>query len=178
MKTPTKFFGVLVVVMLALVALNAHAEGRVLCTITVGATATDTQQITDGGLTCPWTAGATVPMQCPNAKVCYDPAVLDRLANGSQQMLLVRNLEADGGLGPNDGGTLADGGAVSSTSVRGAVATTGDFCANFLDSTGSPDPYLIYLDPGQRNIGIIAAEIGDGGSTVNCKFGDSRRRIQ
>ncbi len=163
----------------ALFALTVYAEGDVVCTITVGSsTSTDTQQMTDAGLVCPWTAGATVPMQCPNAKVCYDPAAFDRLADGGLPQLLVRNLEADGGLGPTDGGTLADGGAISTTSTRGPRATTGDLCANFLDSNGSSDPYLIDLSTGQRNISLIAAEVGDGGSTVDCKFANSKRRIQ
>lgn len=128
-----------------LVVYTAHAEGEVVCLVTVSGTATDTQKLhTDGGVDCAWGAGAAVAMQCPNAKVCYDPAAKDRLP--------------DGGTAP---GT--------------PVATTDDLCANFLNSNGLPDPYMIYLNPDQRNISLIAAEIGDGGTSVDCKFAKTRR---
>ncbi len=167
-----------VAALFAVLSAPAHAEGDLVCTITVSAGVTDTQQMTDGGLVCPWVAGAAVPMQCPNAKVCYNPGSLDRLSDGGLQQLLVRNLEADGGLGPTDGGTLADAGAVSTTSNRGPRASSGDLCVNFLDSSGNSDPYLIFLGTGQRNISLTAVEIGDAGATVNCKFANSKRRIQ
>lgn len=77
MKTPTKFFGALVVVMLGLVALNAHAEGEVVCIVTANtgaATTTGTPSaLGDGGTPCPWDYGAVVPMQCADCVVCYDP---------------------------------------------------------------------------------------------------------
>ncbi len=176
-----KILAVAVAVTLGLYLLapeSASAEGSVVCTIRVSNVANDTQLMTDAGTRCPWAAGAAVPMQCPNAKVCYDPGVLDRMTDGGLPQLLVRNLEADGGLGPTDGGVLADGGAVSSTSAAGPIATAGDICANFLATNGLPDPYVIYLDGTQRNIGLILAEAGDGGTTADCKFANSKRRIQ
>ncbi len=161
-----------------LAAPEARAEGSVVCSIRVSNVANDTQQMTDAGTVCPWAAGSAVPMQCGNAKVCYEPGALDRLSDGGRQQLLVMNLEADGGRGPTDGGVLADGGAVSSTSARGPYATVNSLCANFLATNGNPDPYIIYLDGTQRNISLILAEAGDGGTTADCKFANSKRRIQ
>lgn len=154
----------------------ANAEGEVVCTVAVKTGgATDTQQIdAGGGSACNWAAGSAVIMQCPNVEVCYDPAALDRLSDGGLQQLLVRNLEADGGLGPTDGGTLADGGAISTTSTRGNVATSADLCVDF---TTSKDPILIGLNPNERNISLIATVIGDGGTTGVCKMAATRRRI-
>lgn len=136
-----------------LITYTAHAEGEVVCLVTTSSTATDTQKLhTDGGTDCSWGAGAAIALQCPNAKVCYDPAVRARLPDGGPQVT------ADGGL------------------VPGPAADLNDLCANFLNSNGNPDPYMIYLNPDQQNIGLIAAEIGDGGTSVDCKLAKTRRR--
>lgn len=77
MKTPMKFFGAVVIVLVALLALNAHAEGEVVCIIqanTGAATTTGTQTaLGDGGSPCSWAPGAVVAMQGVNCVVCYDP---------------------------------------------------------------------------------------------------------
>lgn len=77
MKTPTKFFGALVVVAFVLVALNAYAEGETACIIqtsTGAATTTGTRTaLGDGGTPCNWSEGSVVAMQCDDSVVCYDP---------------------------------------------------------------------------------------------------------
>ncbi len=114
----------------------AHAEGDVVCVMSPNGTTASLTIQGDGGSACSWVAGATIAVQCPNAKVCYKP----------------------------DGG---------------AAVTTRDLCMNFLTASGSPDPYLISLSPSQKNISLIAAEVGDGGATADCKLAQTaRRRIQ
>ncbi len=113
---------------------TAHAEGDVVCVITVNTASASLTTQADGGSSCSWVNGATVAVECPNAKVCYKP----------------------------------DGGA--------AVATR-DLCMNFLTASGNPDPYLISLASSQKTFSMIAAEIGDGGTTTNCKLGLTTRRL-
>ncbi len=154
---------------------KAYAEGEVVCTINVSSSfAVDTQKVTDGGLTCPWAAGSAVIMQCPNVEVCYDPAAPNRLSDGGLPQTFVRLTEADGGLGPTDGGTLADGGVISTTADMGPVATTSDLCVSFVSS---PDPILIGLNPNQKNISLILNSAADAGTGGVCKFAATRRRI-
>lgn len=129
---------------------KAHAEGEVVCIITVNATtATDTQQMTDAGTACNWAAGAAVIMQCPNIEVYYDPATNDR--------------NADGGLPIN-----VDAG------IRGPVASSTDLAASFISN---PDPVLIGLNPNEKNISLLMNSAADAGASGICKFAATRRRI-
>lgn len=143
MKTPTKFFGALVVMMFALVALNAHAEGEVVCIVAPNTTTAITtgtpSALGDGGTPCPWTYGAVVPMQCVDCVVCYDPN--------------------------------------ASKSPAGVATVASDVCANFQTGALPADPILIGLSSTQRTISMIAASVGDGGSTCNCKMMATTRRV-
>jgi len=146
MKRSTRIAGVFVLLMCAL----AWAEGKVLCTVRVSATAVDAlKPFSDAGVNCAWQAKSVLGLQCPNAEVCYEPAALERRADGGHQV------------DSRDGGTSLD---------FGPVATTGSTCVNFIPGQGNADPFVINLGPSERNISLIAAQIGDAGATVDCKF--------
>lgn len=139
MKTPTKFFGALVVVLLALVALEARAEGELACIVranTSAAVNTGTRTaLGDGGTPCNWSEGSVVALQAEDCVVCYDPAA-----------------------------------------SQGGVATVGqDLCANFQSGALPTDPILIGLNTSQQKISVIAASVGDAGSSCNCKFFYTKR---
>ncbi len=61
-------------------------------------------------------------------------------------------------------------------SSNGGVATVaGSLC---VDQTGiASDPVMIGLNPSETRISLILKAASDGGTTANCKFAATRRRI-